>query len=354
VEPGDQLIRYAEVGGRQVAWTSVGSGPPLVLGGWWCSHLALDWEQAQFRDLVATLAAHRTVIRYDRPGGGASGHDDAPPADLDEELALLEGVVEVAVRDAPVTMFGVSSGGAVSSRFAAEHPERVDALVMYGTFANGAEIAPPQARQGLLEVIGTHWGFGSRVLADLFLPEATAAERDEFVAYQRRSASRESAAASMAELYAFDSTGHLGRVTAPTLVLHRREDRAIPFALGADVASRIPGAELVELHGLDHFPWRGDRRAVTDAVLRFLGAEIGSAPAPGPEASAPEPPTTDLSTRELEVLRLVARGDTDQQIAVALVLSPHTVHRHLANIRTKLGVPSRAAAAAWALRHDLI
>ncbi|GLI26713.1 LuxR family transcriptional regulator [Agromyces rhizosphaerae] len=355
MEPGDQLIRYADVGGREVAWTSVGSGPPLVLGGWWCSHLGLDWEGPAFRRLVAALAEHFTVIRYDRPGGGASGHDDPPPADLDEELALLEGVIAVAVGDeVRVSMFGVSSGGAVSSRFAAEHPDRVDALVMYGTFANGSEIAPPHARKGLLDVIGTHWGFGSRVLADLFLPEATAEERDEFVAYQRRSASRESAAASMAELYAFDSTGHLGRVRAPTLVLHRREDRAIPFALGADVASRIPGARFVELHGLDHFPWRGDQRAVTDEVLRFLGVDPGPRTAADPGASVTEPPVADLSPREIEVLRLVARGDTDQQIAQALVLSPHTVHRHLANIRTKLGVPSRAAAAAWASRHDVL
>ncbi|WP_353808666.1 alpha/beta fold hydrolase [Agromyces sp. SYSU T00194] len=351
MEPGDQLVRYAVVGGRQVAWSAIGSGPPLVLGGWWCSHLVLDWEHAEFRSLVSELAAHRTVIRYDRPGGGASGHDDPPPADLDAELALLEGVVDLAVGAGPVTMFGVSSGGAVSSLFAARHPDRVDALVMYGAFANGHDIAPPHARQGLLDVIGTHWGFGSRVLADLFLPEASAEERDAFVAYQRRSASRESAAASMSELYDFDSTGHLGRVQAPTLVLHRREDRAIPFALGADVASRIPRARFVELHGLDHFPWRGDRRAVTAAALRFLGVDV---PEVRPEASAGPAATSTLSPREQEVLRLVARGRTDQQIAEALVLSPHTVHRHLANIRTKLGVPSRAAAAAWALRHDLI
>ena len=61
-----------------------------------------------------------------------------------------------------------------------------------------------------------------------------------------------------------------------------------------------------------------------------------------------------LTDREREVLRLVARGETDAEIAAHLVLSTHTVHRHIANIRTKLGVPSRTAAAAWALRNELI
>jgi DNA-binding NarL/FixJ family response regulator len=62
----------------------------------------------------------------------------------------------------------------------------------------------------------------------------------------------------------------------------------------------------------------------------------------------------DLSPREVEVLRLVAEGLSDREIAEELVLSQHTVHRHVANIRTKLGQPSRAAAAAQAARLNLI
>jgi len=61
-----------------------------------------------------------------------------------------------------------------------------------------------------------------------------------------------------------------------------------------------------------------------------------------------------LSARELEVLGLVAQGLSNQRIAAALVLSEHTVRRHVANILRKLDVPSRAAAAALAARHDLL
>jgi DNA-binding CsgD family transcriptional regulator len=121
-------------------------------------------------------------------------------------------------------------------------------------------------------------------------------------------------------------------------VLHRRDDRAIPFALGVDVAKRVRHARFVALEGEDHFPWRGDRQAVVDETLRALGHHV-------PRRSLPPGPKA-LTEREREVLKLVAQGLTDAEIGAFLVLSPHTVHRHVANARIKLGVRSRAAAAA--------
>jgi DNA-binding NarL/FixJ family response regulator len=61
-----------------------------------------------------------------------------------------------------------------------------------------------------------------------------------------------------------------------------------------------------------------------------------------------------LTPRELTVLRLVATGRTNRQIATELVLSVKTVHRHVSNIFAKLDVPSRTAATAWAFRHRLL
>ncbi len=77
-----------------------------------------------------------------------------------------------------------------------------------------------------------------------------------------------------------------------------------------------------------------------------------TATAPGAEAEGAEP--GELTPRELEVLRLVAQGMSDAEIAAQLVVSPHTVHRHVANVRTKLRLPSRAAAVAYAAREGLI
>jgi DNA-binding NarL/FixJ family response regulator len=133
-------------------------------------------------------------------------------------------------------------------------------------------------------------------------------------------------------------------------VLHRRGDRAIPFALGRDLADRLPRARFVALAGEDHFPWRGDTEAVSLAIDLFLTGRDPSVVTASPPPTAP----VSLSERELEVLRLVAGGRTDAQIARELGLSVHTVHRHVANIRTRLGVASRAAAAAWAVDHGLL
>ena len=134
------------------------------------------------------------------------------------------------------------------------------------------------------------------------------------------------------------------------MVIHRRDDRAMPFAQGREVASLLPDAQFVAAEGDAHPPWLGDSRAIVAAVQRFLAAPD---PVTG-EAVAPTDPDSPLSVREAEVLRLVAEGLSDADIAARLIVSPHTVHRHVANIRTKLGQPSRAAAAAYAARRGLI
>ncbi len=339
--PGDQVVRHVEIDGHVVAWSSVGSGPVVVLGGWWCSHLALNWADDAFRRFVLALADGHTVVRYDRPGTGLSDRRAAVPAAVDEELAVLAGFVDAAGLGR-VSLVGASAGCAVALAFAADRPADVDRLVLYGSYLRGADLAVPAVRDTLLGVVEQHWGLGSRVLADLFVPNGTAEERDAFAAFQRRSASRETAAASLRAVYGYDSSARAAQVRAPTLVLHRREDRAVSAALGREVAAAIPGAWYRELDGDDHFPWLGQWQPVADAVVAFLGGRLPRAAS----RSGPQAPTVDLTDREREVLALVARGLTDAQIASRLHLSPHTVHRHVANIRTKLGVPSRAAAAA--------
>jgi pimeloyl-ACP methyl ester carboxylesterase/DNA-binding CsgD family transcriptional regulator len=346
VRPEDQVVRYADIGGRSIAWSAVGDGPPLVIGGWWSSHLVEDWADAGFRGFIARLADRFTVVRYDRYGTGASDRSGAPPASLDDEAELLAGVV--GLLDSPVRLLGASSGGPIALRFAARHPELVDRLVLYGTYAEGSAIAAPGARRAMLDLVAGHWGIGSRMLADVFLPGGSAADRKRFARVQRRAATPDAAAASLRAVYEFDVRAALPQIAVPTLVLHRRDDRAIPFALGAEVAAGIAGASFVPLDGDEHFPWRGDSGAIVAEIRAFLGAPAVSAP-----PTRPEPSRADLSAREAEVLEQVAAGRTDAEIAEALVLSPHTVHRHIANIRTKLAVPSRAAAAAmWARRAD--
>jgi pimeloyl-ACP methyl ester carboxylesterase/DNA-binding CsgD family transcriptional regulator len=356
----EQAIRFTTDGGRRIAWARTGSGPPLVLSGWWMAHLELNWRDPRFRAFAEALGRHRTVIRYDPPGTGLSADDSsAPAADLEDEVAALAAVLDTAGADS-ADLFAGSSGAPIGVAYAVAHPERVRRLVLYGGFASGSGIADARSRNAIVNLVREHWGLGSRALADVFLPGATAREREEFVEFQRQAASAERAARSLEAVYRFDVADRLDRAAPGAVVLHRREDRAIPFELGRDLAAGLPDATFVGLDGDDHFPWLGDADQLLAAALDALGIEETPAPLPRPEpearipATGADPAAGDLTRRETEVLGLIASGLSDREIADRLVLSPHTVHRHVANVRTKLGLPTRAAAVAAATKRGLL
>jgi pimeloyl-ACP methyl ester carboxylesterase/DNA-binding CsgD family transcriptional regulator len=346
-------IRFTDVGGRRIAWSESGDGPPLVLSGWWMSHLELSWREPRFRAFAEELGRHRTVIRYDAPGTGVSADGALPSANIDDATAALAAVVEAAGMG-PVDLFAGSSGAPVGIAYAAAQPEQVRGLVLYGGYASGSGIADPRARKAIVDLVRENWGLGSRALADVFMPSADAQDREAFVEYQREAASAGLAARSLQAVYSFDVAARLGRVEAPAVVLHRREDRAIPFELGRKLAAGIPEATFVALEGADHYPWFGDSAQILRATLHVLGVDEALAPRALRESPAQPPGEQDLTKRETEVLELIANGLSDSEIAERLVLSPHTVHRHVANVRTKLGLPTRAAAVAAASRRGLI
>lgn len=330
----DQQIRFCEVDGRRIAYATAGDGPPLVLPAYWGSHLELEWTFPEYRAFISALADDHTVIRYDRLGTGLSDRVRPEHPGVEAELRTLEAVIG---DRGPVSLLGISWGACVAAAYAARRP--VEAVAMVGGFANGADAAPAPLREAILATVRAHWGTGSRMLSDVWVPGADTATRDAFAALQRAAADAETAAVMLEAIYATDVRDLLADIRAPALVVHRRGDRAIPFEMGRDLAARIPGARLVALEGEIHLPWLGDR----ESVLVALGAQRAEPVEDGP-----------LSPREQEVLRLIAAGLSDAEIAERLIVSPHTVHRHVANIRTKLRQSSRAAAAAHAVREGLI
>jgi pimeloyl-ACP methyl ester carboxylesterase/DNA-binding CsgD family transcriptional regulator len=349
----EQTIRFTAAGGRRIAWAQTGDGPPIVLSGWWMSHLELNWRDPRFRAFVEALGRHRTVIRYDAPGTGVLADDAAPFARVEEEAAALAAVVAAA--DAgPVELLAASSGAPIAIAYAAAHPELVEALLLYGGYASGSEIADARSRKAIVDLVREHWGLGSRALADVFMPSAGAAAREAFVEFQREAASADRAARSLEAVYGFDAAPDLGQVHARAAVLHRRDDNAIPFELGRELAARLPEATFIALDGADHYPWFGDSEQVLRAILRTLGVEEGTAVLAAAEVADEDSSEEELTSREAEVLGLIASGLSDREIAERLVLSPHTVHRHVANVRTKLGLPTRAAAVAAAAKRGLL
>jgi DNA-binding CsgD family transcriptional regulator len=199
----------------------------------------------------------------------------------------------------------------------------------------------------MVELVRSAWGLGSQMLVDVFAPNVPAAKRRAMAAYQRVAATPETAADLLRLVFDYDVRDALSVMSVPTLVVHRDRDRAIPARAGQEVAGLVAGASFVSIPGDAHLPWHGDVAASVRAVAAFLGV-------PQPSLEAPPEGVGELSEREREVLRLVAEGLSDSEIAGRLVLSPHTVHRHVANIRLKLDQPTRAAAVAHASRLGLL
>jgi pimeloyl-ACP methyl ester carboxylesterase/DNA-binding CsgD family transcriptional regulator len=356
-DPGSYSVKVRQSTGfarmpdaGRVAFAVVGSGPAIVLPAWWVSHVAEDWHFDPLRRFMEGLAAGRMVVRYDRAGTGMSDRERPRQTFTPEfEAATLCAVLEE-LGLARVTLMGVSCGGCTAVSFAARWPERVDRLVLYGSYANGHALGPPEARRGMVELVRSHWGLGSRLLADVFGPSWSPEDRAVFTAAQRACADAEVAADLLELIYETDVREDLPRVRAPALVVHREHDRAMRLRGAREVAALLPRAELVTLPGDAHLPWHGDGDAVLRAVAPFAGIQAPPAPVGEPDANLLD----ELSAREREVLGLVAQGLSDPQIAERLVISPHTVHRHVANILTKLRLPTRAAATARAARGGLL
>jgi pimeloyl-ACP methyl ester carboxylesterase/DNA-binding CsgD family transcriptional regulator len=337
----EQEIRFTELDGRRLAYATVGEGPLLLFGAPFVSHLEAEWEQPRARAFYEQLAEGHRVVRYDRIGVGLSDRGlDVPPT-LGLDARALEAVI--ATQDAPATVFACSCATLAAATLAAEKPELVERLVFFGGYAARDDI-PDATRRSLVDFVRSNWPLATQMFAGLHDPKATREEVDRLARYLRGTADPAVAAAYL-ELDLFsDLRPLLPRVTPPALVLHRRGDRTAPIGRGRELASLLPNGRFVALGGDAHIAWLDDPRDLRRALAGFLGD-------PEPTATNGSSP---LSRRETEVLRLVAEGLSNREIASSLVLSEHTVHRHVANILRKLTQSSRAAAAPRATRAGLI
>jgi pimeloyl-ACP methyl ester carboxylesterase/DNA-binding CsgD family transcriptional regulator len=330
----EQRLGSADLDGKQVAYAVTGSGPFLLVVPGWLSHLELGWAIPAERMFYESLGQGRTLVRYDRPGCGLSDPYEGPRT-MELELATIAAVTET-IGMTRFDVFGFSLGTAVAAKWAADRPDTVSRLALYGGWPNGADIGDEDSQQHVLGLIATHWGLGSDLLANLFAPEADAGTRLAFAGYQRAASSAEAAAPLLQLAYELDVRPALPQIQAPTLVLHRREDQAAPVTLGKQLAEGIPAAEFVELEGRSHLPAIGDSGAVVAEVRRFLGL-------PPLRRSVP----TGLTARQTEVAALVADGLTNRQLAERLSITERSAESHVERIRLRLGFRSRSQVAAW-------
>jgi pimeloyl-ACP methyl ester carboxylesterase len=295
-------IRFVRGTRSRIACAVDGSGPPLILPAWWVSHVERDFADPAFSRFFTRLADHFTVVRYDRPGVGLSDRERASFT-VEDEVATLQSVIDD-LGVPRVSLLAVSCGTPPALALAASQPERVERLVLFGGYLSGRSIAPPEIRAALVALVRASWGIGAKALSDIFTPEATAEEARRFAVDQRHSATPEIAARLLQLTFEMEVKDLVERIRVPTLVLHRRQDGAVAFAHGRDVAARLPGARLLPLEGRSHLPWQGDPEPVLLAIGEFLGRASGAA------RSAVPPPGAGEFRRQGEVWAISFAGQT--------------------------------------------
>jgi class 3 adenylate cyclase/pimeloyl-ACP methyl ester carboxylesterase len=257
-EAATQEISYCRSpDGVRLAFAVAGNGPVLVKTGNWLNHLEYDWESPVWRHLVLRLARNHTLIRYDARGNGLSDWE-VPELSVNVWVRDLETVVDRAgLQTFP--LLGISQGCAVSIAYAAKHPERISKLILYGGFVLGAKKRSPDERDkrnALATLMRLGWGQENstfrEVFTNLFIPGATKHQKDFFNELERRTTSPEMATKMFEASGDIDVTSLMGKVRAPTLVMHVRGDLMVPVDAGRAMANGIPGARFVVLQGQNH------------------------------------------------------------------------------------------------------
>ena len=265
-----QLGYLARPDGTTLAYGTAGDGPPLVLAVGWTTHL--EWF---FRHpttlLVEPLAHHLKLITFDKHGTGLSDRDRTDFS-LESEVLDLEAVVDHLKLDRFFLM-GMSEGGLATQAYAAKHPDRVKRLVLYSTTADGAGLGPDSFKESFVNIIRSAWGFGSKAMTDMIMPQASKEDQEEFAAFQRQAASPDVAANMMDALYHHDTRPLLPDIAAETLIIHRRDGRAFPPSNGRQLAAGIPNSRATIIDGVSHYPpMPGDPHTieVVNEILGFL------------------------------------------------------------------------------------
>jgi pimeloyl-ACP methyl ester carboxylesterase len=267
--------RYARSGNLDIAYQAVGSGPDLVFVPGSLSHVELGWETPAYSTMYPRLSGFARMITFDKRGTGLSDRTPELPT-LEERMDDVRAVMDAAGCE-KADLVGISEGGPMTLLFAATYPERVRALVLWGSFAR-ATWAPdypkgvdPELGDRFCDQIEEMWGHG-RIWPLISIHDAPddEATRRQLARFERNSATPAMAAAANRFSLRIDARHVLSAISAPTLVVHRSDDPLIDVAHGRYVAEHIPGARFVEFPGDFHYSALGRDDEVLDEIQEFL------------------------------------------------------------------------------------
>jgi pimeloyl-ACP methyl ester carboxylesterase/class 3 adenylate cyclase len=283
---------YAKCGDLSLAYQVFGDGPvELVFVGPMVTHIELFWGIPEFKAFFDQLATFCRILLFDKAGVGLS--DPIPKVRLLEERAAeIEAVMDAVGFGKPV-LFGMSEGGPQAIMFAAKRPERTRALILYDSFAavpggswDDLDRDPAELRARLVLELGEDYtpstkqiarfqefsrvalsAWGSGATAKAMFPSVRSMR--QLGMFERMSASPGMLRATLESNLRIDVRPILPTLTAPTLVIHARED-TMPVQFGRYLAAHIPGARYLEVEGVDHAPWFTEPDKILTGIEEFL------------------------------------------------------------------------------------
>ncbi len=323
-------VHYAKSGDVHIAYQVFGQGPEsLVIIPGFISHVGQAWELPEQARWLNYAAQRARVVLFDKRGTGLSDRLGQLP-NLDQRMDDARAVMDAAGIERAAVM-GASEGGSLAAVFAASHPDRCSALILYGTFARFSDWFPTtQKLDRFLSYVETGWGTGDSLPA--FVPSKKG--NAEYQRWWGRFEKMGGDPAAVINLMRMNSELNieniLPSISVPTLVLHRIEDPTVSIEAGRFLASHIPNAKLVELEGPDHLYWIGDNALqIVDLIMNFIAQ-------PGAEARGAVGPRRMLATILFtDIVNSTMRASKMGDKAWRELLQAHdaTIRREIARFR---------------------
>ena len=286
-----QEIHYCTASdGVRLAYSIVGAGTPIVRTPHWFAHLEHDLTSSAMRHMLLTLIKKHSLLRFDPRGIGLSQRD-ITELSFDRWVSDLETVIDDAGLD-KVILFGLSQGASQAITYVHRHPGRVSHLIIVGGYARGVlhrDNLEEQRESLALSRALVRGGWGSseesyrQFFTSQFIPDGTPEQHHSLNEMARVAATPEMAEKYLTETADINVTDLLPKVKTPTLILHGRGDRRVPFCLGQEIAANIPGAKFVPLETNNHVLMADEpaTRTMFDSIADFLGEKRFRGPLPG-------------------------------------------------------------------------
>ena len=270
--------------GLRLAYQQWGEGPPLLIVPPLVSNVEVAWEHPGYLRIDEYMGRYFACAHFDKRGVGLSDRPEDMPT-LEQRIGDVVTVMD-ALGWERAHLLGLSEGGVMSQLFAANHPERVDRVVLADTFVpmryldripdrvepGDPPLRTPSETVAMFRALVDGWPENTDYFLDWFVPSQREdpTSRRWFGRLQRLSASPRDFAHQVESILRLDAGDAPERITAPTLVTHVKGERVLPVAAARVLADLVPGARYVEFAGEDHFPWLMDNwREMADCFIEF-------------------------------------------------------------------------------------